>query len=122
MKLTDYVHFLGYRTDVVDICSQSDVYVMPSRREGLPVASLEAMYCGLPLVTSNIRGLVDVMEEGVSGYMCNPDDEDAFASRIKKLRFDPELREKMADRNRKAVVPYCLENTKKEVVQVIASI
>ena len=47
--------------------------MMPFKREGLPVASLEAMYCGLPLfVTSNIRGLTDVMENGVSGYMYDP--------------------------------------------------
>lgn len=80
------VHFLGYRKDVVDICSQADVYVMPSKREGLPVASLEAMYCGLPLVTSNIRGLVDIMENGVSGYMCDPDDAQGFAAGIADLK------------------------------------
>lgn len=68
-KLGNNIHFLGYRTDVVDICSQVDVFVMPSLREGLPVASLEAMYCGLPLVTSNTRGLSDIVENDVSGYM-----------------------------------------------------
>lgn len=112
------VHFLGYRTDVVDICSQSDVYVMPSHREGLPVASLEAMYCGLPLVTSNIRGLVDVMKNGVSGYMYSPDDVYGFADGIKKLKENPELRKKMATRNQKAVIPYCIDNTKLEVLKL----
>ena len=68
---------------MVDICSQADVYVMPSKREGLPVASLEAMYCGLPLVTSDIRGLTDVMKNGISGYMCNPEDVKGFAKGIK---------------------------------------
>lgn len=118
LNVLDNVHFLGYRTDVVDICSQSDVYVMPSHREGLPVASLEAMYCGLPLVTSNIRGLVDVMKNGVSGYMYSPDDVGGFVSGIQKLKAEPELRRKMAARNKKAVIPYCIENTKKEVVKL----
>ena len=115
LDISDRVHFLGYRTDVVDICNQSNVYVMPSKREGLPVASLEAMYCGLPLITSNIRGLVDVMEDGVSGYLCNPDDWKQFAERIVELKSQPELCEKMAERNRKTVVPFCVENTKREV-------
>lgn len=119
LQLEKQVHFLGYRKDVVDICSQSDVYVMPSKREGLPVASLEAMYCGLPLITSNIRGLTDVMEQGVSGYLCLPDDTQAFADNIRTLKSNKELRQFMAERNRKAVVPYCIENTKREVMQLI---
>lgn len=121
-KLEKNVHFLGYRTDVVDICSQADVYVMPSKREGLPVASLEAMYCGLPLVTSNIRGLTDVMKNGVSGYMCNPEDARGFAKGIKKLKENPEMRKNMGEHNRETVKPYCIEETKKEVLRLIQSV
>lgn len=117
--LKENVHFLGYRNDVVDICSQSDVYVMSSYREGLPVASLEAMYCGLPLVTSNIRGLSDVMENGVSGYMCRPDDVHGFAEGIKKLKENPGIRKQMGIRNQETVKPYCIENTKNEVFHII---
>lgn len=117
-KLNRNVHFLGYRTDVVDICSQADVYVMPSKREGLPVASLEAMYCGLPLVTSNIRGLSDVMKNGVSGYMCNPEDVNGFAKGIKKLKENPEMRKKMGEYNRETVKPYCIGEAKKEVLKL----
>ena len=120
-KLKQNVHFLGYRTDVVDICSQADVYVMPSKREGLPVASLEAMYCGLPLVTSGIRGLTDVMENGVSGYMCSPEDVKGFAKGIKNLKNNPEMRKKMGEHNRETVKPYCIEETKKEVLKLIMS-
>lgn len=121
-KLKQNVHFLGYRTDVVDICSQADVYVMPSKREGLPVASLEAMYCGLPLVTSNIRGLTDVMKNGLSGYMCNPEDVKEFAKGIKKLKENPEMRKKMGEHNRETVKPYCIEETKKEVLKLIQNV
>lgn len=118
LNIADRVYFLGYRTDVVAIYNQSDVYVMPSYREGLPIASLEAMYCGLPLVTSNIRGLVDVMKDGVSGYLCNPDDVAGFAEGIKELKIAPDLRKKMAVRNKKKVVPYCIANTKQEVLEL----
>ncbi len=97
------IHFLGYRKDVSAIYSSADVYVMPSYREGLPVSSLEAMYSGLPLVTSNIRGLVDVMQDGVTGYMCRPNDAEGFAASIKKLKENPIVREKMGEANRAKV-------------------
>lgn len=119
LGIEKYVHFLGYRKDVVDICSQSDIYVMPSYREGLPVSSLEAMYCGLPLVTSKIRGLEDIMEEGKTGYMFNPDDWLGFAKGITKLMTDKEKRIKMGGYNQRKAKPFCIQETKKEVMEVI---
>lgn len=122
LGLGNNVHFLGYRKDVVDICSQSDLYVMPSFREGLPVSSLEAMYCGLPLVTSNIRGLVDIMENGKSGYMCAPSDVAGFARYIKIMKDNPVARRQMGQNNKQTVVPFCIENTKVEVMNLIDSL
>lgn len=120
--LEKQVHFLGYRKDVVDICSQADVYVMPSLREGLPVASLEAMYCGLPLVTSNIRGLVDFMEDGVSGYMLSPKDSQGFAKALDKLKRNRDLCKSMGKYNKETVRPYCIEETKREIFNLISTI
>ena len=116
--MADRVHFLGYRTDVVNICAQSDVFVMPSLREGLPVASLEAMYCGLPLITSNIRGLVDIMQNGVSGYLCSPTDSTAFAKAIITLYKNEELVVSMKQNNTETVKPYLLQNTAKEIMEI----
>ena len=117
--LTERVHFLGYRKDVVDICSQADVFVMPSHREGLPVASLEAMYCGLPVIASNIRGLTDVVEDGKSGYLCAPDDDKAFADAINAIKTDRHVHTQMAKHNRETVIPFCVENTKIEVERLL---
>ena len=52
---------LGFRTDVIEICKSADVFVFPSKREGLSVALMEAMACGLPCVVSEIRGNVDLI-------------------------------------------------------------
>lgn len=120
--LEKQLHFLGYRMDVLDICRQVDVFVMPSYREGLPVASLEAMYCGRPLLTSNIRGLVDVMEDGRSGYMYDPDDYKGFAEGIESLKKQPELCKKMGERNQGFVKKYCIGETKKEVFEIIKTL
>ena len=120
--LEKQLHFLGYRMDVLDICRQVDVFVMPSYREGLPVASLEAMYCGRPLLTSNIRGLVDVMEDGRSGYMYDPDDYKGFAEGIESLKKQPELCKKMGERNQEFVKRYCIKKKKKEVSILLCSL
>lgn len=122
LNLSENVHFLGYRTDVMDICSQADVYVMPSFREGLPVSSLEAMYCGLPLVTSNIRGLNDVNKEGVNGYLCRPADYDKFSKNIDRLYRNIDLRKKIGKRNKEDVKSYTIDNTLREVKDIIDSL
>ena len=119
LGISSRVHFLGYRNDVVDICRQTDVFVMPSHREGLPVASLEAKYCGLPLITSKIRGLEDVMEDGVSGYLCEPDDDAGFAEKIRHLKEQPKERSAMGLSNQESVKPFCVENTKLEVEEIM---
>ena len=109
------VHFLGYRKDVVNICAQADIYAMPSFREGLPVSSLEAMYCGLPLVTSAIRGLVDVNQNERNGFLCAPTDYISFAKYIKKLLGDSTLRKEIGENNKQDVLPFTIGRTIKEV-------
>ncbi len=115
-------HFLGYRLDVVDICKQADVFIFPSHREGLGVAPLEAMFCGIPLITSDIRGPVDFMVDGKTGYLCAPDDVNSFAIKIRKLKDDPKLREEMGNNNKKAVLPFLLDNSEIEVLNLIKDI
>lgn len=112
------VHFLGYRMDVVDICSQANVFVLSSLHEGLSVASLEAMYCGLPVVISDIRGVRDYLVDGENGFICGVQDVDAYAAVITKLMGNAELRKQMGENNRMTVLPYCLEAVKKEVLEL----
>ena len=119
LNVSDRVHFLGYRKDIADICRQCDLFALPSRREGLPFAAMEAMYCGLPLVNSGIRGLTDITENGVSGYICDPDDVQCYAENIQKLKNSPGDREQMAAHNRKTVEAFTIDRTKEEILQLI---
>lgn len=119
LDIADHIHYLGYRKDIADICRQSDVFALPSRREGLPFAAMEAMYCGLPLVNSGIRGLTDITEDGVSGYICDPDDTERYAGSIRKLKNAPEDRSRMGERNQKTVEAYTAARTKQEILQLI---
>lgn len=78
----------------------------PSFREGLPVAVMEAMCAGLPIVCSAIRGNVDLVSDGVGGYLHDPCDVIGFAHSIEKLICDEELRNKMGRTNQREVIRY----------------
>lgn len=103
LKISDRVHFLGYRRDIASLLHASDVFVFPSYREGLPVALIEAMASGLPCVASRIRGNVDLIEDGVNGFLCDPRNALEFAEKIALLANNAELREKMGRTNRMAI-------------------
>ena len=122
LNISDRVHFLGYRKDIADICRQCDLFALPSRREGLPFAAMEAMYCGLPLVNPGIRGLVDITENGVSGYVCSTEDAGQYAEGIQKLKNNPELRTQMGNSNRKTIEAFTVEQTKREILQLIGEL
>ena len=121
LQLVNNVHFLGYRKDVVNLCKQSDIFVFPSLREGLGLAPLEAMYCGLPLITSNIRGPRDFMENGKTGYLCQVDSEDEYAMAIESLINNDKKRKEFGKYNQQVVKPYCLDNVKTEILKLFTN-
>lgn len=84
LKISNRVHFLGFRTDIIQLYKSSDIFLFSSLQEGLPRSLMEAMACGLPAVVSKIRGNVDLIEDGNGGYLCDSNDVNAFASSIKK--------------------------------------
>lgn len=122
LGIADRVHFLGYRKDVVDICHQCDVFAHASQREGISVASLEAMYCGLPLVMSTVRGAEDYLTDGESGFLRNAMDADGFADGIRKLKEDTDLRQSCGKKNKEAVQAYTLESVQQEIISLLHAI
>lgn len=87
--------FLGFRKDIPEIIRCSDVVVLPSLREGLGLAGVEALASGKPVIGSNIQGIKDYIIDGETGYLCNPNSVDEFAEKI-KLLSDEKIRELMA--------------------------
>ncbi|MGP4060975.1 glycosyltransferase family 4 protein [Halobacillus sp. H74] len=110
LGIENQVKFLGYRNDVAQLCKAADIFVFPSRREGLGMAALEAMATGLPLITSNVHGIVDYSINNKSGYSFSPADVNGFASGIKKLVEEPELRIRMGAQNVESVKKFDLSN------------
>lgn len=81
--------FVGYQDDVALWHSVGDVSAMPSHREGLGVAGIEAMSCGRPLVASAVGGLAELVDDGVSGYLHPSRDSDAIAAALVKALENP---------------------------------
>ena len=100
LGVENQVKFLGYRTDMMEIMAASDIFVMPSFREGVPRALLEAMDLGLPCVGSNTRGIRELIgENGEGGYVCDPRSADTFAAAFEKLATEAQAREKMIEKS-----------------------
>ena len=65
LNVANRLHLLGYRDDVIKIMKSCDIFIFPSKREGLSVALMEAMACGLPCIVSNIRGNKDLINDNI---------------------------------------------------------
>jgi glycosyltransferase involved in cell wall biosynthesis len=85
-----HVHWRGMTLDPADALLDFDVFVMPSRTEGFPLALLEALACGLPCVASSVGGIPEILGED-GGIMVPPDDPQALADAMLKM-MDPEVR------------------------------
>lgn len=90
--LQAHVHFLGWRTDTPDLLRASDIFVLPSRWEGMPLAILEAMGTGLPVVVSDIPGNRHLVEHKQQGLLFSMGDSAALADALSKLIANPGLR------------------------------
>jgi glycosyltransferase involved in cell wall biosynthesis len=82
------VELLGHRDDIAKVIAKSNILVLPSYREGLPKVLLEAAACGRPVVTSNVPGCRDAIEEGVTGLLVPPRDARALVKAIESLLND----------------------------------
>jgi len=94
--LTRHVTFVGERQDLVAWLSVADLFLLPSAQESFGLAALEAMACEVPVVASNVGGLPEIIEDGVTGFVCPPDDVDLMAERGVALLTDPALRTSIA--------------------------
>ena len=108
--ISDRVLFLGFRTDVFELYHAADISAFPSKIEGLGLAGVEAMAAGIPLVSSNVHGILDYVIDGKTGYAVPPNDIDGFATALEKLAHDPSLRESMRQNCLDAVEPFELSN------------
>jgi len=88
---------LGYRRDVAAVLAASDIFVLPSHFEGLPMSVIEAMLCGLPVVSTDIRGPNEQVVDGVTGFLVPPFTVAPLSEALNRLAHDAVLRRRMGE-------------------------
>lgn len=100
LGLTPRIHFLGWRQDLEAILRELDVVICSSRNEGTPVALIEAMAAGVPVLSTDVGGVGDLIIHGETGWLIPPGDPPALAQAIRALLADPPLRARLATAGR----------------------
>ena len=106
LGLENRVRFLGIRADVADILRASDVFVLSSRWEGNPMSVMEAMAAGLPVVSTAVGGVPELVREGETGLLVPSEDAEALAQAIQALVDDPARRQAMGAAARQHAVAH----------------
>ena len=85
LNLQNQVHIMGYCENPEYVLQGADTFVFPSLREGLGMAALEAMACGVPVIAMDNRGTREYMQDGFNGFVCMNNSEDEFADNIRQM-------------------------------------
>jgi len=91
---------LGLVEDMAPVYAQTDLLLLPARRDPLPRVVMEAMCWGIPVVASRVDGIPEMVEDGVTGLLAPPEDAAGFAAAADRLLKDPELRRRMGEAGR----------------------
>ena len=94
-RLQDSVHLLGLRSDIPDLLNAFDVLALSSTTEAAPLSILEAGACGLPVVSTAVGDVPEMIQHGVTGYLVESGDADALAHHLTTLLADANLRATM---------------------------
>ncbi len=122
LKIESQVKLLGFRKDIVELCGSSDIFVFPSKREGLPLALMEAMASGLPVVCSNIRGNSDLIESNRGGCLVNSNDVDGYYEAIKKIVENQKIKDSFGAYNKKTINKYSLEEVMIDIEKIYSEV
>lgn len=95
LGITERVHLLGLRDDIERVLAAADVFVQPSLSEGLPLAILEAMAAGRPIVATRVGGVAEAVVHGETGLLIEPAAPEELTSVLKELLAAPERLEAM---------------------------
>lgn len=118
LNLNNNVQLLGYRTDLERYVNACDLVVSASFREGLPLNIMEGMICKKAIIASNNRGHRELVNDGVTGYLVNPNDSQQFSRYIKELLEDKEKRITFGLNGFDKVQAFKTVNVKKELEQI----
>jgi glycosyltransferase involved in cell wall biosynthesis len=106
LGLNDSVRFLGYQSNVLDWLALAHLTVLPSLWEGLPLAAIESLAAGRPVVATAVDGTPEVVIDAKTGLTVPPDDPKRLAEAICRLLREPRLLERMGEEGRRWVIEH----------------
>ena len=92
LGISPSVRFLGTRSDVPELLQVADIFVLPSLWEGFPIALLEAMEAGLPVIATQVEGVEEIVIDGANGLLLPPGDPEALQNALQRMLAQPDLR------------------------------
>jgi glycosyltransferase involved in cell wall biosynthesis len=118
--LTDRVELLGDRSDVPNLLARSDIFVLATHSEGMPLALLEAMAEGLPVVASAVGGMPEIIQDGKNGLLVPAGNPVALARALHRLMMDADLRSRLGSAARRTIAEhYDLERFRSQHVELL---
>jgi glycosyltransferase involved in cell wall biosynthesis len=117
LGLADRFLLLGHRDDVHDILGASDIFALASKHEGFPIAVMEALAAGLPVVATDVGGVTDAVTPGVEGYLVPKGQPRALADALLSLMADPETLHRMSRNARERGQAFDIRNAVRVVEQ-----
>ncbi|WP_313461282.1 glycosyltransferase, partial [Achromobacter sp.] len=103
LGLADRVHFTGRRQDIGNVLTALDVFALPTHREALGTVFIEAAAMGVPVIGTEVGGVPETMQPGVTGLLVPPRDPAALAAALETLLADPAMRRRMGDAGRERI-------------------
>ena len=122
LKVENQIHFLGFRKDVQKILSAADIFLFASLQEGLPIALMEAMASGLPIIASDIRGNKDLIDHEKGGWLIEPTDVEGFKNAINNALENRVKWQQMKEYNLNKIEKYSIDSAVKEMAEIYQSI
>lgn len=118
LGVAEDVWFAGFQSNVCKFLSRANVFVMSSRSEACPISMLEAMACGLPVVSRRWPGVEEFVEEGKNGFISETDDAAALAGKMEKVLSGPDLAARLGREARQGAQRFRMDRVMKEYEDV----
>lgn len=122
--IKDVVEFYGWVDGEMKrrLLSQANAYILPSYNEGLPISILEAMSYKLPIVSTRVGGIPEIVKDGYNGFLIDPGDKNAMKEAIDKLLVDEKLQKKMGEYSYEIVQKYFPQEVEKQLLDLYKSL
>ena len=118
LHIEKQVHFIGFQRNISNYYYISDLFIFPSLWEGLGLAGIEAMYCGLPVIGSDRQGIKDYVINGKTGFRFDPKDSNALARHILYFYHNRSIKEEMRESLKNYSLFYSIDNSIKELEKI----